>query len=109
MTVTANVTATGQDIQTLNEGTTHLVANIRDTYYKFVPSATDCFFFKSDAYNGDPDLYIYDEDGNELDYDTSGGGFDFDVKLTQGKTYYVRYLEYDGTGYTLDLKIYRVY
>ncbi len=109
MTVTANVTATGQDIQTLNEGTTHLVANIRDTYYKFVPSATDSFFFKSDAYNGDPDLYIYDEDGNKLASDTSGGGFDFGVKLTQGKTYYVRYLEYDGTGYTLDLKIYRVY
>ena len=109
MTVTANVTATGQDIQTLNEGTTHLVANIRDTYYKFVPSETDCFFFKSDAYNGDPDLYIYDEDGNELESDTSGGGFDFDVKLTQGKTYYVRYYEYHGTGYTLDLKIYRVY
>ena len=54
-------------------------------------------------------MYIYDEDGNELESDTSGGGFDFDVKLTQGKTYYVRYLEYDGTGYTLDLKIYRVY
>ena len=109
MTVTANVTATGQDIQTLNEGTTHLVANIRDTYYKFVPSTTDSYYFKSDAYTGDPDLHIYDEDGNELASDTSGGGFDFDVQMTQGKTYYVRYYEYHGTGLTLDLKIYRVY
>ena len=108
MTVTATVTGTSLPVGTVSEGTTTMTATDEDAYFKFVPTSTAVYRFYSSNSTGDPLLEVYNEDGDSLAYnDDSDESLDFDltVNLTKGKTYYLRYYDYDGAGEKMDIHI----
>ncbi|MBP5773082.1 MAG: Ig-like domain-containing protein [Eubacterium sp.] len=108
MTVTATVNATPAPVTEIYEGTTAVTSQDEYTYFTFVPTSTAEYRFYSSDSTGDPLLRVYDENGKEIAYgdDDDNYDFNFTVDLTKGKTYYLRYYDYDGIGETMNLNIY---
>ena len=108
MTVTATVNATPAPVTQIYEGTTAVTSQDTYNYYSFVPTMTAEYRFSSDNSSGDPQLTVYDESGKEIASgdDDVNYDFNFTVDLTKGKTYYLRYYDYDGIGEAMNLNIY---
>ena len=106
MTVTANVSAQGATITDIYLGSTNVEATEDKMFFRFVAPSTGTYEFNSTDCTGDPDLTIYDEDGDEIDNDETIGNFDLTENLTGGKIYFLEYEEYEGIGETSIFHIY---
>ncbi len=59
-------------------------------FYKFTPSLSGTYSITSMTYSGDPDLYLYNSiSGSCTNDDDSVGGFNLDVYMYSGTTYYL--------------------
>ena len=109
MTVIADVTATESPIVEIGEGTTHIDGSYQTFYFAFTPTKTHEYhiYTKNTDDGGDPDLTVYEQDGNIVDSDNDSGDVDFYVDLEAGKTYYLVCYDYNAAGYSTDLVITR--
>jgi len=95
-TDTIEVTVTG-DYPTLTQDqpvNIELSEEIIGRVYRFVPTANGKYAFYSERLDGDPYAYLFDANGDEIDYDDDRddiAGLDFRLQedLTAGKTYYL--------------------
>ncbi len=95
MTVTANVNVKNYEIITVGEGTTYLETTSESPIFcKFTPNYTNTYKIYSSDSSGDPDVVVYDEDGQRITDDNTTGDFDVEVSMTKGKTYYIKYDEW---------------
>lgn len=100
MTVTAQVTTTPLDVTTIASNTT---VNVGDDwrYFKFIPTATGERTVELRNATGAPFGYIYDKDGNELDYfDSSSPAL---LIMNAYEPYYLKVRDEDGDGNTVKI------
>ena len=87
------------EIGAVGDHSVYLLEGI-DTYYKFIPSVSGGYLFRSDS-SYDPRLEIYDKNGNYMagSDDAFELNFYFEVTLVAGETYYLCFYEYNDDNY----------
>lgn len=88
------VTTGGSEPSLIGEGDTVVTYSGSHLYYKFIPSETATYNFKSTGGSSlDPYITLYDENESKIGYDDDmdDGDYNFSLsrQLTQGKTYYI--------------------
>ncbi len=75
----------------LGSNSTGSIPNGNTKYYKFTPSSSGTYKIYTSTYDGDPDISVYDSVSSSFPKvnDRTSGGFDVDVSMTSGKTYYI--------------------
>lgn len=61
-------------------------------YFRFIPDSTRKYYIYSESCKNDSEVYLYDEEGNELAYNDDGGSsmnFGMNILLDAGKTYFI--------------------
>lgn len=74
-------------------------------YWFFIPDETGMYRFTLDRLEGDADLYLLDENENELDRSANDGSANEEIyqRLKSGKKYYIKIKGYASTDYRLDV------